>query len=1125
MNRPVADRSIRERALDAAASFIVQAPAGSGKTELLSQRYLRLLAGVDAPEEIIAITFTRKAAGEMRSRIVKALEAAEQETPPQEPHRHHTWELARAARARDRQREWQLVAHPARLRIQTIDSLNAELTRQMPLLSGFGAQPGIAERSRPLYEEAARRTLSLLEHGDAAQSAVIEALLQHLDNDVPRVIGLLADMLPRRDQWLRHTGSGAGDERRHELEQAFRHEIEHQLRTLATAVPERFHSELVELASHAGRSLATQGRDSPLCACAGLHTFPSAEVAALPAWKGLAEMLLTKTGSWRSAVDVRIGFEPKSDEKTRLLDLLVQLGSEESLCLSLQSARMLPEPKFEDGQWQMLDALLNLLPLSVAELKVLFAERGEVDYAEVALSALSALGKTDTPTDLALTLDHRLQHLLVDEFQDTSFNQFLLLERLTAGWQSGDGRTLFVVGDPMQSIYRFREAEVGLFLRAQRYGIGNVSLTPLTLSVNFRSQRGVVDWINACFGRIFPAQADVASGAISYSPATAFHTEVTQPAVKVHPAFEKDAGQEAGHVIELIRQAHQQQQKAAVLVRGRNHLTALVPRLRREGIRFRAMELERLGERPVVHDLVALTRALLHPGDRTAWLTLLRAPWCGLSLADLHALVASNDRPVPVLLNDEAACAALSDAGQQRLARVREVLLDAVARRRRGSLREQVEHAWFRLAGPAMLASLEDLDDAEALLSLLETLDEGGTLTDATALDSALAELFARPDPQADDSLQLMTVHKAKGLEFDVVIVPGLGAGSGRSKRPLLVHLERTRAQGDPDLLLAPLNARGNDHDPLYELVFALRREQETLEQQRLLYVAASRARQQLHLLGQVGYRERDGKRELLSPPKNSLLATLWPVLEPEYRQAFAAYTPSADTELLDTDAYVVRLRRVPLYWQSPTPMPDVNWDVSGLAIENQTEVEFEWAGDTLRHIGTVVHRLLQRIAQDGPDAWDTARLTASREQMRDWLHQAGVPVRELEDATHTVLDALTRTLADDTGRTILAARGPDAHSEYALSRFEGGQLVSGVIDRTFVDNDGVRWIVDYKTSRHQGGDLETFLAREEQRYLGQLARYVQFMRLCEQRPIKVGLYFPLLGRFHAIDMRKLDTA
>lgn len=1126
MNKPVADQAIRERALDAGTSFIVQAPAGSGKTELLTQRYLRLLADVDAPEEIVAITFTRKAAGEMRSRIVKALEVAESDTPPVEAHRRITWELARAVRIRDRQREWQLVAHPARLRIQTIDSLNAELTRQMPLLSGFGAQPGIAERPRPLYEEAARRTLTLLEQGDASQSALVVTLLQHLDNDIPRVMMLLADMLPRRDQWLRHTGTGRNGTRRRELEQAYRHEIEHQLQSVTDAIPMRFRTELVELANHAGRFLAAHGKDSPLCACSDLHCLPPATADGLPAWKGLVEMLLTHSNGepWRKRVDVSIGFEPGSGEKTRLIEVLGVLSEDASLHGLLRRVRLLPEPHFQDNQWQMLDALLNLLPLSVAQLKVLFAERGQVDYAEVALSALSALGKPDTPTDLALVLDYRIRHLLVDEFQDTSFNQFLLLERLTSGWQPGDGHTLFVVGDPMQSIYRFREAEVGLFLRAQRYGIGNVPLTPLTLSVNFRSQQSVVDWVNDCFGKIFPPQADVQSGAISYSASAAYHPAAGAPGVQVHPGFEKDAVQEAARVVELVRQAHQQRQNVAVLVRGRNHLTALVPRLRREGIRFRAMELERLGERPVVHDLVALTRALLHPGDRTAWLSVLRAPWCGMILSDLHALVADSDRtPLAELMQDEQRCAALSEDGRQRLVRVREIVLDAMNQRRRGTLREQVERIWLRLAGPGTVSSLEDLDDAEAFLGLLETLDAGGTLVDVNAFDSALAELFARPDPQADESLQLMTVHKAKGLEFDVVIVPGLGAGSGRSKRPLLIHLERTRTQGIPDLLLAPLNARGSDNDPLYELVLGLRREQERFEQQRLLYVAATRARQQLHLLGHVGFKEKDGTRELQSPPGQSLLATLWPVLEPAYRRALAAYAPPVGA--VEATMPAPRLWRLPADWQAPSPPAGVTWqDAGGLAVETSPEIEFEWAGDTLRHIGTVVHRLLQRIAADAANAWSVERITTSEAQVHDWLHQAGVPVRELTEATDTVLEAVKRTLADETGRMILAARGPDAHGEYALSCFEEGRLVSGVIDRTFVDNDGVRWIVDYKTSRHLGGDLDMFLASEEERYLAQLARYARFMRLCEDRPLKVGLYFPLLGRFHAVNLRKLDA-
>lgn len=1114
------DQAARDEALDPRRSFIVQAPAGSGKTGLLTQRYLRLLACVEAPEEIVAITFTRKAAGEMRERIVKALEQAASETPPTAPHDRCTWELARAARARDLEMEWELAEHPARLRIQTMDSLNAEFTRQMPLLSGFGMQPGIAARPEPLYLEAAQRTLQLLESDDASCSEASANLLRHLDNDLPRTAALLADMLSRRDQWLRHTGVGSDEHRRLALEQAFRDEIESQLRAARAALPERFRDELVALARHAGMYLRVHDKPSAICVCANLAEFPVADVDQLPIWRGLAELLLTANGSWRKSVDARIGFAPGSDEKTRFTEVLSVLREDAELAFRLARVRRLPEPCFPDEQWRVLDALLTLLPRAAAELGVLFAERGETDYAEVALRALRALGTPGAPTDLALTLDYRIRHLLVDEFQDTSFNQFALLECLTAGWQAGDGRTLFLVGDPMQSIYRFREAEVSLFLRARELGIGGVPLTPLTLSRNFRSQPGLVTWFNAAFSEIFPPHADVLSGAVSYSPCqAAADLPATPDAVQVYPEFEKSPEQEAQRVIELIREARARQHKVAVLVRNRNHLLALMPALRRATLRFRAVELERLDRRPVVRDLMALTRALLHPGDRTAWLAVLRAPWCGLTLNDLHALLAGDTAtPLAVLTQDAARCGALSQDGAMRLQRLREILLDAIARRRRGSLRQQVEQVWFRLAGPATLLSREELDDAEAFLSLLESQEQGGTLAEPEALEAALAQLFAQADPQADEGLQLMTMHKAKGLEFDVVILPGLGSSGGRSERPLLIHLERIRTQAEPALLLAPLNARGSDQDRLYELVRELRAEQETYEQQRLLYVAATRARWQLHLLGYTRYIQKEGARELLSPPRNTLLASLWPALENNYRRALLSHIPQAPEDVAPPAH--LRLRRMPMHWQAPVSAPDIALrEVGALASEYPEHVEFDWAGDTLRHIGSVVHRLLQRIADDAPETWNTERLTACAAQVRGWLHAAGVPEQELDDALRDVQAAAQRSLADPTGHMILMARGPEAHSEYALSRFEQGRLVTGVIDRCFVDNDGVRWIVDYKTSRHQGGDLDAFLAREAVRYREQLQGYAQLMRLREDRPVKAGLYFPLLGRFHAVDV------
>ncbi|MDE2234615.1 MAG: UvrD-helicase domain-containing protein [Gammaproteobacteria bacterium] len=1116
--QPPADAAERARALDARESFIVQAPAGSGKTELLTQRFLTLLAVVDEPEEILAITFTRKAAGEMRMRVVQALELADN-AAPRETHKRHTWELAQRARARDRQRGWRLASHPARLRIQTIDSLNAELTRRMPLLSKFGAQPGIAEKPRALYQEAARRTLDALEEGDPQQARAVSDLLLHLDNDLPRVLRLMADLLPRRDQWLRHTGTQTGDERRADLEQALQAELRMVLAQVLAAIPEDCRMHLVELAAKAAARLHQQDSNSEIVVCLEMAALPGTEARDIPAWRGIAELFLTKEGAWRKQINARQGFPPDSGgDKTRVQELLRRFSATQSLGNRLAYVRELPlEPRYPDAQWQVLAALLNLLPQAAAQLQLVFMEHGEVDYAEVALRALQALGTPEAPTDLTLTLDYRLRHILVDEFQDTSVNQIELLKRLTAGWEPGDGRSLFLVGDPMQSIYRFREAEVGLYLRVRQQGLQQLQLSPLTLQANFRSQAGLVHWFNQTFQTIFPQREDIPSGAVRYASASPQHPELQHPAVCVHPQLQWDIQQEADEIASLIAETRTQHPQAsiAVLARVRAHLAGIVRRLRALNIPLRAVELEYLGERPVVQDLFALTRALLHAGDRTAWLAVLRAPWCGLSLEALHALAGSgHSQTIAERLRDEQCMRTLQPlAAGTRFSAVRPVLLDALAHQRRGSLRQQVERTWLALGGPASLRVAADLEDAEAYLELLETLDDGGELEDAAGLQAALEDLFARPDPRAGESLQLMTMHKSKGLEFDLVILPGLGAGSRRDDKPLLSWLERPRPDGRNDLLLAPLEPKGADQDPLYQLILTLKREQQQLELTRLLYVAATRARQRLHLFGHALVREHNGVRMLAEPRKNSLLRLLWPMVRGDFAAALQSQASVPATREKPSNS--TQLSRLRPDWQMQPANAAVGLPAAAqtLAAE-ETALEFEWVGDTLRHVGTVVHRLLQRMAADGAESWDAARVKQLGPLVNHWLREAGVGEAELEAAAADVQQALTSMLADPRGRWLLDSKHAEAHSEYALSHFDGARLASSVIDRTFVDRDGIRWIVDYKTSRHRGGDVEEFLAREQLRYQGQLENYARLMRGLEQRRVKVGLYFPLLRRF-----------
>jgi len=1098
------DHGAREQALDPAGSFIVQAPAGSGKTDLLIKRYLRLLATVDRPEEILAITFTRKAAAEMRQRVLDALRNADAEAGSDNEARLR--ELAWAARARDHEQNWQLGDNPARLRIQTIDSFNAELTRQLPLLARFGAQPQITETPAELYEEAVRKTLEELESRQH-WSGAIAALLSHLDNDWHKTHGLLMAMLPKREQWLAPIKSLA---RRADAERALANEIEHQLEQLRASVPEGAVNEIVSLAAFAAGNLTLE--DSDIANCRDLETLPAAITDALPQWRGIAELLLTrKDGDWRKQLNKNQGMPADArDQKARIEQLLLDLADADDFHRRLHAVRELPEPQYDDNQWQLLEALGELLPLAVAQLKVVFGAHGQVDFAEMAERALEALGSADEPTDLGLRLDYRIQHILVDEFQDTSVIQSDLLKLLTGGWQPGDGRSLFLVGDPMQSIYRFRAAEVGLFLETAQHGLGDIALTPLQLSTNFRSVRGIVDWVNDCFRQVLPQQPDIASGAVPYAPSAVWHDSDGR-AVSVYPQFVKDEATEAQQVLDILQNGMPDDATTAVLVQTRNHLAGLVPLLRQRGIRYRAMEIERLGHQPVVLDLLALSQALVHPADRISWLSVLRAPWCGLTRRDLHALAAMQpDASGPELINVDDAL--LSDDGRRRLARVREVMNGVLQDRRRQTLRNSVESTWYALGGPACVGSTAALDDATAFFRLLESMEAGGDLLNGAALVRELERLFAPPDPDAGGSLQIMTIHKAKGLEFDCIILPGLGRPPRHDDPQLLLWQIRQREQS-ADLLMAPLTAAGADRDPVYKFLQSLDRERAVYERGRLLYVACTRAKRQLHLLGHVNVKEQqDGSVDMKTPQAGSALSLLWPQLTATYEQAFAGYGSDNQVEQSEPAPAVYTPVRLPADWTVP-PLPvSVALPAAMTATaETPVPIEFSWAGETARVIGIVVHRLLQRIACDGAAAWPQSRIGKLQPTIEALLSQQGLPAERRGEASEQVQQALQGMLNDKRGQWILDNNHEQADSELALARVANGRLESVVLDRTFIDKDGTRWIIDYKTGSHAGSDVETFLDREQERYQPQLECYAEFIRALEQRPIKLGLYFPLV--------------
>jgi ATP-dependent exoDNAse (exonuclease V) beta subunit len=303
------------------------------------------------------------------------------------------------------------------------------------------------------------------------------------------------------------------------------------------------------------------------------------------------------------------------------------------------------------------------------------------------------------------------------------------------------------------------------------------------------------------------------------------------------------------------------------------------------------------------------------------------------------------------------------------------------------------------------------------------------------------------------------------------------------------------------ELLLAPISESGGDDDPIYRYLTLIERRRSDQETARLLYVAATRARRSLHLLGSLKQKN-DGSWP--EPNSRSFLKLLWPAV----RERFA--NPLLRGGVAEA-ANVRTIRRVAGNWRVPAPPPAVEWERPAIERKRRANAAYEWAGDRARFAGAALHGFLQQIAREGLEAWSEQTVRSRQGAYRAVLANLGVPPRELAWAVDRIQSGLSRTLRDPRGRWMLEHHD-NAASELPIAGWLDGKLSEVVIDRTFVDENGVRWIIDYKSSESAGEDLETFLEAEQQRYREQLERYARLMAQREDRPIRLGLYFPLLG-------------
>ncbi|MCP4008505.1 MAG: UvrD-helicase domain-containing protein [Proteobacteria bacterium] len=1104
------DQNAREQALLPTQSFIVQAPAGSGKTGLLVRRILKLLGAVEKPEEILAITFTRKATAEMRKRVIDALHNA-YTGKAFEAHEQDMEIHARVALARDKEKQWQLLQQPQRLRIQTIDSLCAELVRKMPWSTRFGGVPQIETDLETLYTRAAQ---SLIEKIDTPSlQTALGTLLIFSNGDLQILKRQLAGMLYQREAILRLIFWYKALDSRKDIEQHWLAIFEQSIEALEQAFGPGLSEELLELTRYAEQhrvESAAPLTEEQIDALYHASRRPDLNIRALR-WKLIDQMLCTTKGVFRKSVNKNDGFPTNDAAKTRMREILTDLQDDTRAQAIFKQFRRVPDPRISDSEWARLQAMKTIIPALAQELYVIMSEHNCADYDELSQRAINALGDPDNPSDLALIQDYRIKHILMDEFQDTSPAQLRLLERLTAGWQSDDsGRSLFLVGDPMQSIYGFRGADVRVFLKVRNSGINDIRPQSLELTVNFRSSPDIVNWVNKTMHPIFPQKDEPALARVKYSASTAHQS--CYGSINTHLCIAENTQNaadyrysEAQQILKHIRALQEQhpEDSIAVLARKRSPLTALAECLRASQTAFEAVDLETLDEQSIIQDLISLCGIFLQPMDTLSWLAVLRAPWNGLSLKDLTLLRELNMAVVEVLKNDLLP-ETISVAGREALSRAQAVLLPLIEVGRRQELHQRVRRAWLALRGPACFGKHE-LVHVEPFFEMLIALESEPNGLSRERLHQACKQ---HKSSAPANTLKLMTFHKAKGLEFDHVILTGLAGKSGGDNRrqPLLYS-----AHSGETILVAP-GSRADELPPTKAgFIKQHHKSIEDEEAARLLYVALTRAKKQLFLFATL---KRNTGGEPGTPQQGSLLHLLWPELQADFeRPEFQTEASGNDRPALE---YPDNPKSVPLLsLASPLEPVQLPADIQYLPHSypvNQDEIEFSWAQEDARIVGLVIHQLLELADLTQLTAWQKE---INQHAINTSLIRFGLISERIENAGRRVTRILQTISNDKRAHWLFDPRHQDIKREWALSCALNGHVSNYVIDRSFVDENDIRWIIDFKTSAHEGGNLQSFLDEEEQRYSEQLMQYGSLAHVLEpDREIRLGLYFPAIAQW-----------
>lgn len=830
------DRAARLAAVDPRRNVVLEASAGTGKTSVLVTRYLNLLrCGID-PLNVLAITFTRQAAAEMRERIVHELK--------QDALRSRAGE-ARWRELRDRLGE---------IGVSTIDAFCLSLLREFPLEADLDPDFAIADETEipHVVRQAVERTVAAASAA-AGRDPNVAMLLAQLG---PWRVRLAVTELVRRRSSsaaaLRRVSRGAprGPSAADACRAAVRSLAE---RPDGTAPARR----LAEDGPYEDGAFAVVARD-----LAGLGRLAEAGPARVrAALDRLRAYFLTRSGAPRKRFA-----DPRSGRG------LPRVRRFRTAAAALAPVVHDVLSRFDrDVNAALVRGVQRLFDIGVAEYRRELESRALLDFSDVLERAVDLLRRMDEFSRSRYRLESRYHHVLVDEFQDTSRAQWELVSLLVQSWGEGSGLvhdaplppSVFVVGDRKQSIYRFRDADVSVIEEA---GAAVAALRAdgakgvrQWIAHSFRARPELLRFVNDLFAAVDkePARRD----AFRFADHDRFPVDGTPEAgpaedrdpalgVAVAGSVEACAALVAGEVAHLIAEGQVRDRRSGLRRRTEPRDVAVLFRSRRSHREFERA-LVRRGVPACVHkglgffdaeeikDVRALLRYLADPSSELRAAALLRSRIIGLSD---RALALSAGRLSDVLLDPEASAApeALPADDRRVLALAREsvprwaALVDRIppAALLDLALDESAYDAELDRGNPRQAR-----ENVKKIRGLVRRVQNRGYATMKRVADHVdeLSGDVSNAVVEAFDAVNLTTVHAAKGLEFPVVFVVDLGRGAGAAAPP--VRVTAAAGDGQPAVSVWPYRTAADDD----------RRLAEREENKRLLYVAATRARDRLY--------------------------------------------------------------------------------------------------------------------------------------------------------------------------------------------------------------------------------------------------------------------------------------